>query len=256
MMRRVAMVAFVLALCTRTLSAAANGHGSVYVTTLPPGATVWMDGRYIGETPLFIDDVAPGHHVVLLTRSGWQPVSTGTDVNVGAVGYVSAVLAQNAPAHTGGTVAKGMLQIRDAQGAKVWVDGDAIASFDQPQALTAGQHILAVARGTQRVASSFHIYPDTTTSISLAIPAQSQATTPGNDDVLGALQDYVPPNDFVVNGDDITIHYHGLEVECAVGSLTYTLNGKPQSLSVAPAMVGEKPYLPMSLLQRLSKGPT
>jgi hypothetical protein len=29
------------------------------------------------------------------------------------------------------------------------------------------------------------------------------------------------------------------------------LNGKPGVLSVAPAMVGGKPYLPMSLLQRL-----
>jgi PEGA domain len=256
MMRRIAMFALVLGLCTRTWCAAANGHGSIYVTTLPPGATVWMDGRYVGETPLFIDDVVPGHHVVLLTRSGWQPVSTGTDVNVGAVGYVTAVLAQNAPAHATGTLAKGTLQIRDAQGAQVWVDGAAVTSFDQPQTLAAGQHILAVARGRQRTASSFHIYPDTRTSISLAAAAQSQATALGNDDELGALQDYVPPNDFVVNGDDITIHYHGLEVECAVGSLSYTLNGKPGSLSVAPAMVGDKAYLPLSLLQRLAKGPT
>jgi hypothetical protein len=255
MMRRVAMFVVALALCTRTWSAAAGGHGSVYVTTLPPGATVWMDGRYVGETPLFIDDVIPGHHSVLLTRSGWQPVSTGTDVNMGSIGYVTAVLSQNAPGHNAGTPAKGALQIRDAQAVKVWVDGIAVTAFDQPQPLAAGDHILAVTRGSQRTASSFRIYPGTTTTISLAPPVQNQAAAQGNEDELGALADYVPPNDFVVNGDDITIHYRGLEVECAVGSLTYTLNGKPQSLSVAPAMVGDKPYLPMSLLQRLAKGP-
>lgn len=250
------MLTLALALVTRTWCAAASGHGSIYVTTLPPGATVWIDGRYAGETPLFVDDVAPGHHVVLLTRSGWQPVSTGTDVNVGAVGYVTALLSQNAGAHQAGTAVKGSLQIRDTQGCRVWVDGVAVTSFDQPQSLAAGDHILSVTRGNQRTASSFHVYPETTTTISLAPQSQNPVAAEGNEDELGALQDYVPPNDFVVNGDDITIHYKGLEVECAVGSLTYTLNGKPGSLSIAPAMVGDKPYLPMSLLQRLAKGPT
>lgn len=245
----------VLLLLTATQSGAATGHGSVYVTTLPPGATVWMDGKYFGETPLFIDDVSAGHHTVLLTRSGWQPVSTATDVSLGSVAYVTAVLGQPAGAHAGGTAAKGSLQLRDAAGCKVWVDGAAVSSFDQPQTLAAGDHILAVARGPRRSAAGFHVYPQTVTTISLAPQIGSPVVTAGDDDELGALQDFVPPADFVVNGDDITIHFHGFEVECAVGSLTYTVNGKPGTLSVAPAMVGDKPYLPMSLLQRLAKGP-
>ena len=254
MARRAALLAVLITLAVPQVCAATNGHGSVYVTTLPPGVTVWMDGRYVGETPLFVDDVAIGHHVILLTRSGWQPVSTGTDVTVGGIGYVTAVLGQNADAHQSAS-AKGSLQIRDAAGAKVWVDGVALADFDQPQTLAAGDHILAVARGSQRSATSFHIYPQTITTISLAVAASVPQATAGEDDELGALQDYVPQNDFVVNGEDITIHYHGFEVECSVGSLSYTLNGKAATLSVAPAMVGDKPYLPMSLLERLAKGP-
>ena len=107
-------------------------------------------------------------------------------------------------------------------------------------------------RGNQRIASSFHIYPDTTTTISLAPQSANAGQSSASEDLLAALQDYVPLSDFVVNGDDITIHYRGVELECSVGSLTYTMNGKPGTLSVAPAMVGDKPFLPVSLLNRLS----
>ena len=70
--------------------------------------------------------------------------------------------------------------------------------------------------------------------------------------MLAALQDYVPTSDFTVSGDEIAIHHNGIELECAVGSRSYVLNGKPGTLSVAPAMVGDKPYLPLSLLNRIT----
>jgi hypothetical protein len=70
--------------------------------------------------------------------------------------------------------------------------------------------------------------------------------------MLAALVDYVPASDFRVSGDEITIHYKGIELECAVGSRTYVFNGRPGTLNVAPAMVGGKPYLPLSLLNRIA----
>jgi PEGA domain len=233
--------------------ALAAGHGSVYVATLPPGATVWMDGRYMGETPLFIDGLSGGRHVVLLTRAGWQPLTTAADVTVGHVTSMSAVLNQNSGSRAPAVAAKGFLRIRDAQGAKVFVDGIALTSLDDPVTLLAGEHILAVERGAAKSASSFQVYPDTTTTVSLA-PQQTTDAAPAsaNEDELAALEDYVPANDFVVNGDDITVHFRGNELECAAGSLTYTLNGKSGMLSVAPEMVGSKPYLPVSLLNRLA----
>src|SRR4029077_4293599 len=45
------MALFVLMLLFAAMSApvyAASGHGSVFVTTLPPGATVWLDGTHKG----------------------------------------------------------------------------------------------------------------------------------------------------------------------------------------------------------------
>ncbi len=249
---RIAAVAFALMVLTSVCCVAAQGHGSAYVTTLPPGATVWLDGQYVGETPLFIDGLESGHHVILLTRSGWQPQSTAADITVGHVTTVSAVLNQNVGLRPSASPAKGTLRMRDSDGAKVSIDGAVVAQNFDAQSLPAGDHILVVVRGNQRIASSFHIYPDTTTTISLAPQSANAGQSSASEDLLAALQDYVPLSDFVVNGDDITIHYRGVELECSVGSLTYTMNGKPGTLSVAPAMVGDKPFLPVSLLNRLS----
>jgi hypothetical protein len=247
-LRNVVLAALVLVLCAS--AAASAGHGSAYVTTLPPGATVWIDGHYMGETPLVVDGLTLGHHSVLLTHAGWTPVTTAVDVTVGQIAFVSAMLTPSAQSFA--NAAKGMLRIRDAQGAKVFVDGIAVTSLDNPVPLAPGQHIISVERGAARTASSVRIYPATTTVLSLApeVPDQSQAAT--GQDELAALTDYVPASDFVVNGDDITVHFKAMELECAVGSLDYVLNGKPGTLTVAPEMVGDKPYLPVSLLARLT----
>jgi hypothetical protein len=233
-------------------ASASTGHGSVYVTTLPPGATVWMDGGYMGATPLFIDGLDSGRHYITLTRSGWQPQSTAADVTTGRVTTVSAVLSANAPAdRTAANRPKGILSLRGVAGAKAFVDGVPLPTPYDAQPLVAGDHILLVQRGNDRVTSTLRIYPDTTTTVSLA--PRAAATNPDeSEDVLAALSDYVPTSDFTVSGDEITIHYKGIELECAVGSHTYVYNGKPGTLAVAPAMVGDKPYLPLSLLNRIA----
>jgi len=246
------MALFVLILLLATMSApvrSAGGHGSVFVTTLPPGATVWMDGSYMGETPLFVDGLDGGRHSMTLTHSGWQPQSTGIDVTVGRVTAVSAVLTANQPTHTNN--AKGVLSVRGANGARVFVDGVAMQEPYESQPVKSGDHILLVVRGNDRATRSIRIYPGTTTTVSLA-PRSALTTGGEGEDMLAALADYVPANDFTVSGDEITVHYKGIELECAVGSRTYLLNGKPGTLSVAPAMVGDKPYLPMSLLTRIT----
>ena len=232
-------------------AAAENGHGSVYVTTLPPGANVWMDGNYVGDTPLYIDGLDGGRHFITLTHSGWQPQSTAVDVTVDRVTTVSAVLAANAQQPKAAQPkAKGTLSVRGAAGAKVFVDGVPLATPYESQPATAGDHILLVQRGNVRTTSRVRIYPETTTTVSFAPRASAQEG--GSEDMLAALQDYVPVNDFTVSGDEIAIHHNGIELECAVGSRTYVLNGRSGTLSVAPAMVGGRPYLPLSLLNRIA----
>jgi hypothetical protein len=165
---------------------------------------------------------------------------------------VSAVLTSNAPvALASPGRAKGSLSVRGAAGAKGFVDGVPLPMPFESQPISSGDHILLVQRGNDRATSSIRIYPDTTTTVSLA-PRGTQATGGAGEDMLAALVDYVPASDFTVSGDEIAIHYKGIELECAVGSHTYVLNGRPGTLGVAPAMVGDKPYLPLSLLNRIA----
>ncbi|HEV2879138.1 MAG TPA: PEGA domain-containing protein [Candidatus Eremiobacteraceae bacterium] len=252
---RMILVVLVLLVATAfpaVARASTGGHGSIYVTTLPPGATVWMDGNYVGETPLFVDGLDGGRHFITLTRSGWQPQSTAVDVILGRVTTVSAVLTTNTPApRSPPSSAKGALSVRGATGAQVFVDGVPLQEPYESQSIKSGDHILLVVRGTQRSTSRIRVYPGTTTTVSLA-PRGTTETDGAGEDMLAALSDYVPANDFTMSGDEITVHFKGVELECTVGSRTYVLNGKPGTLSVAPARVGDKPYLPVSLLTRIA----
>jgi hypothetical protein len=45
--------------------------GRIYITTIPSGADVFIDGVWYGETPGMIVDVPPGQRVVTLTKEGY-----------------------------------------------------------------------------------------------------------------------------------------------------------------------------------------
>jgi len=228
--------------------AAAPPHGGIFVTSLPSGAAVWMDGVYLGETPLYADSVVSGRHALTLIHSGWAPQRTSADVTAGHIATVSLVLDANA---TLANKAKGFIVVRAAPGSTVSIDGRQLSAPQQPQQLNAGDHILSVERPkVERLVEIVHVYPQLVTVVALTAAAQT-ASPSSDDDVLVMLDQYVPTGDFSVNGSDITIHHRGVEIECTVGSKAYTFNGKAGWLAVAPAMVGQHAYLPLSLLKRI-----
>jgi len=55
---------------SRRVPAAPEG---LRIETRPPGASVWMDGRPAGETPLSIKDLRPGTHQLRLSLEGHAP---------------------------------------------------------------------------------------------------------------------------------------------------------------------------------------
>lgn len=53
--------------------------GSLYVTTMPSGADIYVDGRYIAESPSTVPGLSPGSHSVRLHKAGYDEyVSTAT----------------------------------------------------------------------------------------------------------------------------------------------------------------------------------
>jgi hypothetical protein len=69
-----------------------NGNGSIHVTSVPPGAEVWLDNAYRGLTPSAIPDVPAGRHTVELRMSGYEPVTYPVTVVNGGPAGVAATL--------------------------------------------------------------------------------------------------------------------------------------------------------------------
>ena len=57
--------------------------GSMVVESRPPGATVTVDGRSSGVTPLTLEEMAPGPHAVSFTLEGYRPFTTTVRVVAG-----------------------------------------------------------------------------------------------------------------------------------------------------------------------------
>jgi len=78
----------------RTAPAAPAGGltGSLYVDSNPRGATILLDGRSVGQTPLRMAEVRVGTHVVRLELAGKQPWTSTTHVTAGEPARVTGSL--------------------------------------------------------------------------------------------------------------------------------------------------------------------
>ncbi len=63
--------------------------GRFSITSNPEGASVWLDGRPVGETPVNMRDVAQGVHVVRLEAEGFATVISEVDTTDGSKGVVT-----------------------------------------------------------------------------------------------------------------------------------------------------------------------
>jgi hypothetical protein len=72
----------------------ASGPGSLHVLSRPAGASVLVDGRMVGRTPLVLSGVSAGAHDVRLELAGFRRWSTSVEVRPGARARVAASLEQ------------------------------------------------------------------------------------------------------------------------------------------------------------------
>jgi serine/threonine protein kinase len=71
-----------------------RSSGSLMVDSRPAGARVLVDGKMVGTTPMLLDAVVPGDHVVRLEMEGFSPWTTTTRVAGGERSKVSGSLEQ------------------------------------------------------------------------------------------------------------------------------------------------------------------
>ncbi|MFA5332618.1 MAG: PEGA domain-containing protein, partial [Methanoregula sp.] len=88
--------------------------GTVYVTSSPSAASIYIDGNYYGKTPLTVT-LYPGTHNIVLKMSGYNDYSTTV--------YVYANQAQNLPV-TMTTAVYGTVVFTSLPGAAVYMDSN------------------------------------------------------------------------------------------------------------------------------------
>src|SRR5271166_3487146 len=118
---------FVLAaalLCAAAPAAAPaleNATGGIYITTLPAGADIWIDGTYVGHSPAVVDALPRGHHTITVTKTGWEVKELEIDVQAGVLTSTSVNLV--AGPRSAGALSNGNLNLRGVENGRVFIDG-------------------------------------------------------------------------------------------------------------------------------------
>jgi len=87
-----------------TLPPISSSVGSLYITSNPSAAQVYVDGAYRGTTPTTVGSLSPGTHSVILRLSGYQDFSGTATIYAGQTTTMSANLVQVPPTTTVGTL--------------------------------------------------------------------------------------------------------------------------------------------------------
>ena len=233
------------ALLAGVVSAAPAPSGSVYVTTLPGGADVYVDGTFVGRSPVLVDGLGPGRHGLTMTKAGWTLRETSIVVTGGALAFENdRLLAAGASGATGSIVLRGV-----ADGTPVQLDGAAVASHGT-LVTTVGPHHLSIGSGDGRTTRTIVVYPETTTTV-LARDA-APAATHGAAAVVAPLDEWLPDAVVTLAGKKLNVRYEGHVLDGRLGESAMHVDGEPVSYEASPETIGGKIYLPLGLLERLS----
>lgn len=226
----------------------AEPSGALYLTTLPSGADVWLDGTYVGRSPLLVDALAVGEHRMTLTRTGWTPQDRTVKVEPSRTVTDSVVLARAAEvaaepgtgtiAVLGGGHVVGV--ILDGKPTQLGKEGTIVAS--------AGTHDLTLTGQHGKLTRTVTVYPQTRTDVVFRDAGEPRSI------VIAPADDYLPPSAYRVTGERLTIRYRGHDVLARFGTNAYTVDRRAVSYDAAPTLIRNRLYLPLELLTLLTTG--
>jgi len=242
MFRRPAAVA----VCSLLALIAAVPTGSLYVTTLPTAADVWLDGTYIGHSPVFLDALAAGRHTVSLNRTGWTSQDVDVSVVAGGTALSSVALTRSSARLVAGD--DGSFTVKGAALRSVAVDGVALEpDRSGAYSLASGTHELVVRTTSGKMTRTFTVYPDMRTDVVLRDDDTSTRSA-----VVAPAADYLPAAAVKIDGARVSIRYEGHVVDATFGAVSYRVDGRSQSFDAAPTLIGSALYLPLELLKALT----
>jgi hypothetical protein len=225
------------------LLAALMPFGGLYLTSLPSGADVWIDGSYIGRTPLLVDGLREGKHSVTITKAGWRVEEVDQNVTAGVTTPASVQLAPLDPPPLHGAIA---LHGLDAA-AKVSIDGGPWLPLQRRYDVTSGTHHLTVREPESRFERDVTVYPDQATNVLLAAPVEAHSA------VVAAVTDYVPASAAKVEDGRLVVRWAGHVVVGHLGDSKFLIDGRSVVYDAPAGMVGGKLYLPLDLILQITR---
>lgn len=228
-------------------AAAWAASGGVHVSTLPSDADVWIDGTYVGRSPLVVEGLEQGRHTLTVTKAGWTSQELPLDVPADSLATAGVQLTASSakPSNVTGT----FIVRRVPAGAQVSIDGHPASMDPKGLPVPSGMHrvTLTPARGAP-ITQSVVIYPDTSTALALldAAPASSRAA------VLAQASEYLPDGSYNVSGGRFIVHYGGHEVAGNIGATAVRYDGVTVTYDCSPAIIDGRLYLPLAFLEKLT----
>lgn len=218
--------------------------GAIFVTTLPSGADVWVDGTYVGRSPVVVDALAVGAHHLTLTRTGWTPEDLAVAIAPAQTQTTSVVLVRDGK--TSEAVGTMAIHSMERVGA-VSIDGQpAAVGKDGTIVVSAGTHDVTIAEPQGKQTRTVTVYPQTRTDVVLGTDAVVRSI------VIAPADDYLPATALHLDGTRLVVRYGGHEVIAHLGATSYTIDRHAASYDAPPTVIRTRIYLPLELLTMLT----
>ncbi len=242
-------VCLIVAVTSVGIATPTMASGGVYLTTLPSGADVWIDGMYVGRTPILLDGLESGKHAVTLTKLGFNVAEIEQRVGTEGIATSSVVLQRNGRVRgeSGRIILHGL-----QAGSQVSLDGVAgapAASFQTPS----GLHQIVVHVGKTKMIRSIAVFPGTTTDVVVSPVSATVAAVRSKSVVVAPAEQYLPDSAFRTERDKVLIDYGGHIVVAHLGQYHFKIDNATVAFDAPPAFVHGKLYLPLELLLQLTK---
>ena len=228
-------------------AAALGASGGVHVSTLPADADVWIDGTYVGRSPVVVEGLEQGRHTLTVTKTGWASQELPIDVSAGSIAMTGVLMSSTGPRSAKGM---GTLVIRKAPaGAAISLDGRPVGADARDIPMSPGVHRLTISPGHgPPLVQNVEIFPETCTAVAFleAAPVSEHAA------VIAQASDYLPDGSYNVSGGRFTVHYGGHDVVGAIGTAAMRFDGVTVAYDSVPAIIGGRLYLPLAFLEKLT----
>lgn len=221
------------------LAAIVLPFGGLYINSLPSGADVWVDGSYIGRTPLLIDGLRAGKHSVTVTKAGWKVEEVDQSVTAGITSPASVQLEPVKPLHSRGSLALHGLD----PSARISLDGGGWLALQGEFSVASGTHRLSIRDPKAKYERMVLVYPDQTTHVLFRAPATGEHSA-----VVAPLEDYLPASAAKVAAGRLVIRWGGHTVVGHMGDARFLVDGRDVVYDAPAGLVRGRLYLPLDLI--------